>query len=150
MRGIALFFGAFFGIASLSSLGNALADPAATSGPRDGVLISVRPLPDQVLFCIDADADHKISAEFGVEFKLIRGDKRLWREEFPKLITGPSQYFELPILVSLQASSRRVAGHSLHVVLGACSFVTFTCDLINRIVRVPDSNSHVEVNGCGG
>ncbi len=141
-----------FGLLSCTSLLANKASGGSNSLPsheQDGVALSVMSLPDRIVFCIEADANHKISAEYGVEIKLLKGDKKLWREKFPKVITGPNRYFELPVRIDLHTLSHNVGGNSLEITFGACSSLTSSCNLIRQSIRVPEVRPEQELQHCG-
>ena len=90
----------------------------------DGVSVEVMALRDHVAFCIRAENDLKISAEYGVEFKVDRRDARLWNERMPKTVTGAGYYFDLPLRIDLK-SRGDVRQHRIELDLGACSEATY-------------------------
>jgi hypothetical protein len=90
----------------------------------EGVSVDVMVLRDLVAFCIKAANDLKVSAEYGVEFKVDRRETRLWNERFPKMVTGADYYFDLPLRIELK-SRGDVRQHRIELDLGACSEATY-------------------------
>jgi hypothetical protein len=111
------------------------ANVGVTRVQSDGVTINVRTLRDRVIFCINADQDHKISSEFGVEFTVFQQDERLWAETFPKIVTRSGWYFNLPLGLNLKTRAE-VSGRTVRIKLGACS-VDELCNVLNFSVEIP-------------
>jgi hypothetical protein len=127
----------------------AVAAPPAGAQPRNagsvqrgGVSITVHYLHDRSVFCIDADATHKISAEYGIEFRVPKKDIQLWSERFPKVVNGEGRYFSLPLQVELMARGD-VIGRHVTVELGACSSEAL-CDTITFDLAVPRDDARGE------
>src|SRR5665213_2523169 len=86
------------GLSTALSLGKAVADEGANTervvhAKINGVALEVHTMRDRVFFCIDAEKDFKISAQYGVEFKASRREAHLWNESLPKVVTGSDWYF---------------------------------------------------------
>jgi hypothetical protein len=103
----------------------------------EGVSVEVVVLRDLVAFCIKAANDLKVSAEYGVEFKVDRRDTRLWNERFPKMVTGADYYFDLPLRIELK-SHGDVRQHRIALDLGACSEATY-CTPVRFKLTMPSN-----------
>ena len=101
-----------------------------------GISIQVQRLKDGVSFCVRSDGEHKVSSEFGIEFRVERGDPRSWRDKLPKIVTGQGWYFLLPMEVEL-ATLKDPGGQTMHVELGACSAKDNNCDKLEFSIPVP-------------
>src|SRR5476651_168455 len=69
---------------------------------HDGVRLDAYSRNGQVTFCFNAEKDVKIASEYGVEFKVPRGQAKLWNESLPKLVAGSEPYFDLPVRIDLK------------------------------------------------
>lgn len=100
----------------------------------DGVAVDASSKSDVVSFCIRADDDHKVSAEFGVEFR--PDTPKRWKEHFPKIVTGEGAYFSMPLRIDLKPRGDP-SGQTVHLQFGTCSAARLQCDLVQVAVRVP-------------
>jgi hypothetical protein len=125
---------------------SAKATETSTATERGGISIQAQRLQNHVSFCVRSDGDHKVSSEFGIEFRIEHGDPRMWAETFPKLITADGWYFSLPMRVNL-ATRRSFVGQVMHVELGACSVKDNNCDRLDYRIAVPEKIATTET-GC--
>jgi hypothetical protein len=109
---------------ALLTQASAATAPDVARARSEGVSVEAMVLRDRVAVCIWAENDLKISAEYGVEFKVDRRDTRLWNERFPKMVTGAGSNFDLPLRVELSARGD-LRQRRIEVDLGACSEATF-------------------------
>jgi hypothetical protein len=112
---------------------------AANSEEIDGVSMTVRAVPNSVVFCIAAREPLKISSEYGVQFQVEPRDWQLWDEHFPKTVTAPGWYFALPLRIKLVPRGD-VQQHTINVDLGACSEAT-GCNAVRFAITIPSYES---------
>jgi hypothetical protein len=102
---------------------------------HDGVRLDAYSRNGQVTFCFSAEKDVKIASEYGVEFRVPRGEARLWNEVMPKLVAGSVPYFELPVRIDLKtrgaARERRIS-----MGLGVCVSATY-CTPVAFEITIP-------------
>jgi hypothetical protein len=123
-----------FAVAGMNHHARASEAPAPIES--GGISIQAQRLKDSISFCVRSDGEHKVSSEFGIEFKVERGDAGSWRDKLPKIITGPGYYFSLPKEVEL-ATRKDPGGQTMHVELGACSAKENRCDRLEFSIPVP-------------
>jgi hypothetical protein len=129
-----------------ASIAIELAPKADAHAQQDGVTLDAYALDDRVVFCINAEKDLSISAEYGVQFKAHRNDMRWWNESLPKRVTGKDDYFEMPLQIDLKIRGGLKKRH-VDVDLGACSVGKY-CTPISFRVTIPLRNSHRSVIAC--
>ncbi len=129
-----IIFGAFTLIAMGPARGETLLN-GLTRLASGGVTLDVETLSDRVVFCVRADETHKVSSEFGVEFKIEKRNSGTWKERFPKVVTGSNWYFTLPLRIDLMTRGN-ASGQRVHVELGACS-TSNMCDRVEFVAVVP-------------
>jgi hypothetical protein len=102
---------------------------------KDGIILRVRSVPDAIVFCFNAEGSLKIASDYGIRFKVVRNDRHLWNEVFPKTVTGPGWNFSLPFGVELRTRGD-VQRRRIDVDLGACSEATL-CNPVNFQITLP-------------
>lgn len=112
-----------------------------------GVSIQVQRLHDRVSFCVSADRHHKVSSEFGIEFRLEKGGASAWKEKLPKIVTGAGYYFELPARFDLRTRPSAEA-QAMHIELGACSQEAAMCDKLEFVAVIPEQIEQAAIP-CG-
>jgi hypothetical protein len=122
-------------IAVLTSAWASLAAGGEMRTQKDGIILRVRAVPDAVVFCFNAEGALKIASDYGIQFKVVRNDRHLWNEVFPKTITGPGWYFNLPLGLELRTRGD-VQRRRIDVDLGACSEATL-CNPVNFQITLP-------------
>jgi hypothetical protein len=102
---------------------------------HDGVMLDAYSRNGQITFCFNAENGVKIASEYGVEFKVPRGQTSLWNEPLPKLVAGKQPYFDLPVRIDLKT---RGAPHERQVSmgLGVCVSATY-CTPVSFEITIP-------------
>jgi hypothetical protein len=103
---------------------------------EDGVSLHARTFRDAVIICINAQPPLRIaSSDYGVRFEIERNDRRFWNEAFPKTVTGPGWYFDLPLRIELKTRGD-VQRRRIDVDLGTCSEATL-CNPVKLLITLP-------------
>jgi hypothetical protein len=102
---------------------------------HDGVTLNAYSGNGQITFCFSAEKDVKIASEYGVQFKVPRGQAKFWSESLPKLVAGSEPYFDLPVRIDLK--TRGVPRkRQVSIDLGVC-VSTKTCTPVTFQVTIP-------------
>jgi len=113
---------------------------------NQGLNLSAVRLADRIILCLQADDGWRLSSDYGVELSVPSDDKRLWGENFPKLVTGPERYFQLPLRIDLRTKATKKIW-VVEVDLGAC-FKTDFCTPIKFHVMIPNDVPVVSSEGA--
>lgn len=113
---------------------------------HDGVTLDAYSGNDRVTFCFSAEKDVKIASEYGVQFKVPRGEAKLWNESLPKLVAGSEPYFNLPVRIDLKT---RGVPHKRQVSidLGVCVSTKY-CTPVTFQVIIPTRSAANEAAVC--
>jgi hypothetical protein len=113
---------------------------------HDGVTLDAYSGNDRVTFCFSAEKDVKIASEYGVQFKVPRGEAKLWNESLPKLVAGSEPYFDLPVRIDLKT---RGVPHKRQVSidLGVCVSTKYCTPVTFQIV-IPTRSAANEAAVC--
>jgi hypothetical protein len=113
-----------------------------------GVTVSTYRIASGFLFCLRSNENTKIAAEYGIELKIPSQEQTLWSEAFPKLVTRPQTYFDLPLAVEVKSPGTARRRHvNLH--LGICVDARY-CEPIDIPVTIPSSAELIRDRPCGG
>ena len=138
--------GDFILLALALLLGPASAETPASQTHFRGVTVSTYRLENAYLFCLAAKENTKIAAEYGVEFTIPAGERRLWKARFPKLATQNQPYFDLPAgfeLTSVESPRQRHVKLHLGICVDAVS-----CDPIDIALTIPPGTNITRNNLC--
>lgn len=120
---------------------------------HDGVILNAYFGNGRITFCFSAEKDVKIASEYGVQFRVPRGEAKLWNESLPKLVAGSEPYFDLPVRIDLK--TRGVPNQrQISIDLGVCVSTKY-CTPVTFQVIIPTRSAANEtraalINQCAG
>jgi hypothetical protein len=127
-------------------LRSADAETSASQTHSRGVTVSTYRLENAYRVCLTAKQNTRIAAEYGVEFTVPPGERKLWKEPFPKLVTGKQPYFDLPASFELASVDSQLPRHiKLH--LGICVDAVL-CDPIDIPITISPATEITSDQGC--
>ena len=142
-----VWFGALWAVVlHAAPLGAEVGIAPDTHAQHDGVILDAYCGNGQIIFCFNAEKDVKIASEYGVQFKVPRGQAKLWNESLPRLVAGSEPYFDLPVRIDLKT---RGVPHKRQVSidLGVCVSAK-TCTPVTFQVTIPARRAANEAAVC--
>jgi len=106
---------------------------------HDGVKLDAYSRNGQITFCFGTESGVRIASEYGIEFKVPRGQTRLWNEALPKLVAGKQPYFDLPVRIDLRTRGAPVA-RQVSIGLGVCVSAAY-CTPVTFEIAIPGANN---------